>query len=187
MYRHPGGKRHTDFLFSAAALSPCRILDMGAGDGDTVSYLRILGYDALGVDLNPSADRSDTDAEIIEADFLACPFPDGSFDALISECAFFVSGDYPAALREARRLLKPGGKLLLADVCFLGKEELLALLYKEGFLVTAIKDASSDWKEYYLRSIWQGEDLQTSCNLPEGKCEYFLTVSERMLQDGFAG
>ena len=99
LFRSPGGQGHTRHMLEMAALPQrARILDMGAGAGETLRTLRESGFDAVGIDLSPRA------PEVICADFLGAPFPDGSFDAVLSQCAFFVSGDVPGALREAHRL-----------------------------------------------------------------------------------
>ena len=169
MNGHPGGRAHTRHMLELAALPRgARILDMGAGAGETLSLLLEQGYAARGIDLAPRA-------EIVErADFLRAPFPDGSFDAVISQCAFFVSGDVPGALREARRLLKPGGKLLLSDVFF---EDPTALLALAGFAVLSARDMTAQWRAYYLEALWREE---TDCRaLPKGKCSYWLLIAER--------
>ena len=61
--------------------------------------------------------------------FLQTGFSAGSFDAVLSECSFYVSGDVHGALREAYRLLKSGGLLLLSDVF---TEDPYALLREAG-------------------------------------------------------
>ena len=109
-----------------------------------------------------------------QGDFLRPSFPDGSFDAVISQCAFFVSGDVPGALREAHRLLSPGGKLLLSDVFF---EAPVPLLELAGFSVTAAEDMTAAWRDYYLEALWR-EDAPC-CALPGGKCVYWLLIAER--------
>jgi arsenite methyltransferase len=48
-------------------------------------------------------------------DALALPFPDGSFDAITSTQVMEYVADIPAALAEARRALRPGGRLLILD------------------------------------------------------------------------
>ena len=75
MNRHPGGEGHTRHMLELAELPQrARILDMGAGAGETLRMLRESGFDAVGIDLSPRA------AEVMRADFLGAPFPEGSFD-----------------------------------------------------------------------------------------------------------
>ena len=169
MKGHPGGEAHTRRMLELAELPQgTRILDMGAGAGETLRILRALGFDAVGIDLAPRA------PEVLQGDFLAAPFPNGSFDAVLSQCAFFVSGDVPGALREANRLLKPGGKLLLSDLFF---EAPLPLLGAAGFSVLHSEDLTPQWREYYLEALWREET--DCCPTPKGKCGYWLLIAER--------
>ena len=166
MTRHPGDTAH---LIALAGLRPgAKVLDLGAGDGDGVRLLRRLGYDACGVDRTAAPD--------VEAgDLLQTRFEDGSFDAVMSECAFFVSGDVPGALRESARLLAPGGALLLADVCFEPPEPLLKAA---GFRIAAKEDWTAAWREYYLRSLWEG--TLDACPIPKGKCQYWMLIGRKV-------
>ena len=50
------------------------------------------------------------------ADAEALPFPDNDFDVVISNGVFNLTPDKAKALSEAHRVLKPGGRLLLADM-----------------------------------------------------------------------
>ena len=165
MTRHPG---ETKRLIELAELQPgARVLDLGAGDGDGVRLLRSLGHDACGIDRKAAQD--------VEAgDLLHTGFAGGSFDAVMSECAFFVSGDVPGALRESARLLKQGGMLLLADVFFQPPEPLLAAA---GFRITKQEDWTKAWREYYLRSIWEG--TADACSVPKGKCAYWMLIARK--------
>ncbi len=169
MNAHPGGKESTLSLLALADLpAGASVLDLGAGAGETLALLRERGFAARGIDLAP---RSDS---VERADLLHAPFPDGSFDAVISECAFYVSGDVPGALREACRLLKPGGKLLLADVFF---DAPLPLLEAAGFALLHAEDVTPQWREYYLEALWREDAL--CCAVPRGKCSYWLLIAER--------
>ena len=113
MNRHPGGAEHTARLLQLAALpAGSRILDMGAGDGEALRLMQSRGYTAVGIDRKPRSEL------VQEGNFIHTGFPDASFDGILSQCAFFVSGNAPAALREARRLLRPKGVLMLSDVFF---------------------------------------------------------------------
>ncbi len=171
MNHHPGGEQHSRYLIELAFLdAPAKWLDMGAGDGSTVRLLKSFGYEALGIDLTPQGE------DVIPGDYLQAPYADGSFDGVISECSFYISGNVPLALKEAGRLLRKGGKLVFSDVT----EDVVALLNQcrqAGFAVRHLEDLTDSWKEYYLEALWKQDDV---C-LPRGKkFSYVLFVCERM-------
>ena len=171
MLRHPGGEKHSRYLIELAFLEKdCKWLDMGAGDGDTVRLLRSLGYAAEGIDLEPRG------RDVVRGNYLDAPWQDGFFDGIVSQCSFYVGGDVPAALKEASRLLRKGGKLVFSDVT----ENVVTLLNQcrqAGFAVRHLEDLTDEWKEYYLEALW----TQDNVCLPQGKkFSYVLFVCERM-------
>ena len=169
MRSHPGGEEQTRRMLSLAGLSRgAAVLDMGAGAGETLALLRRLGYDARGIDLEPRAES------VEPGDLLHAPFPDASFDAVLSQCAFTVSGDPRGALREAARLLRPGGKLLLADVFFEPPEPLLAA---SGFELLRAEDLSELWRDYILEALWRDD---CPIEIPRGKCRYWLLIGRKV-------
>ncbi len=171
MNHHPGGEEHSRYLIELAFLeAPAKWLDMGAGEGSSVRLLRSLGYEAEGIDLEPGG------PDVTRGDYLHAPYERGTFDGILSECSFYVSGNVPGALIEAGRLLRKGGKLVFSDVT----EDVVQLLNQvrqAGFAVRHLEDLTESWREYYLEALW----TQDNVCLPRGKkCSYVLFVCERM-------
>ena len=174
MKSHPGGIEHTRRMLELAELpAGASVLDMGAGAGETLALLRSLGYAARGIDREPRS------PDVEKGDFLHAPFPDGSFDAVLSQCAFFVSGDQRGALREAGRLLRGGGKLLLSDVFF---EDAEKLVQSAGFKILYAGDMTALWRKYWLEALW--EDDEPCCEIPKGKSSYWLLIAGKEKDDG---
>ena len=168
MKSHPGGEAHTLRLLELTGLPHgASVLDMGAGAGESLALLRKLGYMAEGIDLAPRSKL------VEQRDFLRTGYPDGSFDAVLSQCAFFVSGDQPAALQEAHRILRTNGLLMISDVFF---KEPQALLEDAGFQTICAEDMTPQWREYYLEALWRDE---CSCTVPKGKCSYMLLIGRK--------
>jgi len=104
---------------------PLTVLDLGGGTGIYSEWLGGLGYFAHLIDITPShiasarAQRSRlASAEIGDARHLG--WPDGSADAVLLFGPLYHlagSGDRIVALREARRVLRPGGLLFAAAIC----------------------------------------------------------------------
>lgn len=120
------GQRNKRFLFLDRGLelsglkSGSRLLEAGCADGAGTEHMLSLGFDITGIDIDPAAieaakGRSTEPGRYICADARCLPFETGSFDGIVSEAAFSVIPDKPAAAAEYARVLMPGGKLLLHD------------------------------------------------------------------------
>lgn len=115
-----------DAVLRALATGPgARILDVGCGTGLLAQRLvgepsvqSVVGCDFSSGMLAHAAARlgGAAKAALVRGDAARLPFADGVFDAVISTEAFHWFPDQEAALRELRRVLRPGGRLLLALV-----------------------------------------------------------------------
>jgi ubiquinone/menaquinone biosynthesis C-methylase UbiE len=104
-----------------AARGP-RVLEVGVGTGINMPYYPP-GMQMTAIDLSPRmlerarlrAQKLDVVVDLREADAQALPFPDGSFETVVGTCVFCSVPDPELGLRELRRVLVPGGQLLLME------------------------------------------------------------------------
>lgn len=146
-----------------AALEPGQtVLDLGSGGGiDCFLAARRVGPfgRVIGVDMTPAmierarANRERLGASNVEfrlGEIEHLPVPDESVDVIISNCVINLSPDKPQVLREAWRVLKPGGRLSISDIIIEGEfsPDLLADLESWAECVAGAIDVND-----YLRML----------------------------------
>ena len=125
---HPGGLKLTDRLGQLLQLdSGSRVLDVASGRGASAMFAaERFGCEVVGLDFSQqNVERANIEAaerglsalvhfELGDAESLS--YPDGSFDAVICECAFCTFPNKSKAASQFARVLKSGGRVGISDL-----------------------------------------------------------------------
>ncbi len=178
----PGGLKLTERALSFCRFSPgAAILDIGCGCGATVNHLnsvhgfRVIGVDSSAVQLR-EARRKTPSISVIRASATDLPFAGKRFDGAVLECVLSLTENHRAVLDECNRVLKPGGRIILSDLCAgntqcisrlrdlpvncclrgaMGLDDLAAIVVSAGFQIETMEDHSDYLKEFAVRMIWK--------------------------------
>jgi len=185
------------------------VLDLGSGGGiDVLLSARRVGPmgKAYGLDMTPEmlelARRNQQRAGIGNVEFLqgsieSVPLPDATVDVVISNCVINLSGDKDRVLREAFRVLKPGGRFAVSDIvvrrplpeaarksmalwtgCIAG-----ALL--EADYVQKLRDAGFEGAEVEPTRIYTGDDAKLALAADRGASAETLAALDGAIMSAF--
>lgn len=222
---HPGGPALTAKLIRRLEVGPhSTVVDVGSGPGTSALQLaRELGCRVIGVELSPTSVAAATAAtaeaglgervRFLVGDAEALPLASASMDGALCECALCTFPDKHAAARELARVLRPGARLMLADVvaepqrlpdelrslaawvaCLADARpatELSALLEKSGFIIKRV-ERHDDALARLLKVVdarLRTAALVAGDSLGEGVNEGrdLLRAAEEALRDGCLG
>ena len=123
-----GGRRLRHTAVGELRLEPgAAVIDVCTGTGLTLPYLaaaagrrgRVVGVDRSPAMLAGARDRAvSPPAELVEGDAASLPFEAGTFDGAISTYGLTAVADVEGALDEMVRVVKPGARIVVADVHF---------------------------------------------------------------------
>jgi sarcosine/dimethylglycine N-methyltransferase len=175
---HYGGLSANDALAERASIRRDEhVADFCAGLGGPARYWsRRFGAEVTGIDLNPARVRGaaeltalvglESRVRVIEGDVTRTGLPSESFDVVVSQEAFLHVPDTAAALAEAFRLLRPGGRLAFtdwivhrplsseeADIMWRGiaaqglqsSDSYRNLIRTVGFVILSVDDLTDEW------------------------------------------
>src|SRR5439155_16608555 len=181
-----------------------RLLEVGCGVGAVLAVLgqEYPGVELFGVDIEQKQldvarghlERAGVEATLRQADALALPFADSSFDDVWMMWFLEHVADPPAALREARRVLVPGGRITAIEVDYSTAHaepstpalEALMRTMVQGMAASGWSDAGTRLPAWFRaagfgavdegerRFRWQGEELA-------GQARYAADVMESAL------
>jgi SAM-dependent methyltransferase len=159
--------------YAASVKGRGRVCDLGCGPGQIARYLAARGVDAFGIDASASmvatARRLDPALDFSQGNFFRLDLADG---ALAGIAAFYslihcARGELGPALVALRRVLQPGGRLLMTvhagtgevgrDEAFGKRVALVATLFSEAEVRAAIENAGLRIDEMVTRPPYEQE------------------------------
>src|SRR5690349_6816903 len=123
-----------------------RILDAGCGSGPLFASLRdrgalVTGFDSSAGMLEQARRRLGDDADLMVADLgRPLPFADGAFDDVIASLVLHYLEDWGPALAELRRVLTPGGRLIVS--------------VDHPFAIVGLQRQAGDKPDYFATYNW---------------------------------
>jgi ubiquinone/menaquinone biosynthesis C-methylase UbiE len=131
-------------------------LDIGAGAGSLgIALAKITNLNVVSLDNDPAAidvivknilfERLAHRMMVVKSDVHDMPFPDNSFNLIVSRGSVFFWDNLPGALKEMYRILKPGGKIFCGGG--LGSPEISRRIQQTITSDIRFKNSRNNWRE----------------------------------------
>ena len=164
------------------------VLDLGSGGGiDVLLSAQRVGPSGKAYGLDMTDEMLDlarenqqkagvTNVEFLKGNIEAIPLPDASVDVIISNCVINLSSDKDRVLREAFRVLKPGGRFAVSDVVVRGHvpdEIRQSMLLWVGCIAGALEE--QEYRGKLAAAGFSGIDLEITRVYRIEDARHFLT------------
>ena len=131
----------------------CRVLEIGCGEGGITISLAASGRTAVGIEIEAArvataekrARESNSSARFVHGSAYELPFEDGSYDVAVMENVIEHLEHWPDAIKEASRVLRPGGLLTMTMPSRLGIRTILADPHWELFGLVLLPRPVARW------------------------------------------
>jgi len=133
-----------------------KILDVGTGNGSLSLLLSEMGHDVIGIDISEGmlsvarkkAEERGVKPELRIGDAESLDFEDNNFDAVVSRIVLWTLPHPNKAIREWRRVLKPGGKVYTFEIdsCGRSKRTNASIMRNLGLLLISAAERKNAWK-----------------------------------------
>lgn len=167
------------------------VLDLGSGGGiDVLLSARRVGPEGkvYGLDMTDemlalarrnAAEAGAGNVEFLKGDIESVPLPDGSVDVIISNCVINLSADKERVLREAFRVLKPGGRFAVSDVVVRGEvppEVRRSMELWVGCIAGALEE--KEFEHLLLEAGFEDASVEPTCVYEAEDARSFLEGAE---------
>lgn len=167
------------------------VIDLGCGDGQ-YAQATFAGQIDAGIDPHGPSIREARQRGVyrlpVWGSATKLPFPDGSFQTAISNSSLEHIPDIESALREAARVLRPGGRLIFCSPSHRFAEMLAIPTWARAFGLTRLAQRYETWfnrhsAHFHTYSADQWRDLLNRCGFETESQRYYMTQQAHRIFD----
>lgn len=139
---------------------PGRLLDIGCGNGKYLDFMRSRGWSVVGVDSGPGCAfaREALNLEVYDGHLWEHRFPDNSFEVITLWFVLEHIADPVRLIQECRRILKPGGQIIIST---LNTDSFETRFFKRYWWHLLAPEHLCQFDENSLRALVRKAGLQT--------------------------